>query len=543
MHANHMQGENPHAHGQAPNPQSSKLTESIHFPFSSSKNPSIQNRTLPPLPFHPKKSELFSEENTARSSMNTSLAQHASNQPRPSIKSLHSPQDNPNIFDTESLELCGSGSGSTLSIDDADLLKLLEIYEQAWNNSTNFIHEKLIVPVTDFIISPRKQRNSKSTYDSEDKKPEPLLSLLTTSHPLIGNAIGGSLSAYSASKKYSPRFKSSAEYVERRFTPVVNTVGSVGRLTGVEGGVRWILGGRNSHQALSESKNCLESSNKRRRLDEHNNIDGSSIAETTSAYWRQHSQSSTSEGLPAYDELRCPIYEQNQALVTSGSIQDQSLSSFSWQSRLVLSTSGLSISMSEESLRSLKYCLSTLRWANEHIKKVILALRAAIEQYDLEHSGEIPAKKGDEKKNLQNEAERITLNTKITELKQDVLKTLKDVVDTVSKYAGGALPENARVLVRRHLTSLPQRFRIANSKPTDIKKQTNSVDLKIVEGGRRVLLLAGEGLDMMAQVSCVLNSTIISAEDWCERLGRSRRVARESEHDSAGTNEKLPLEI
>ncbi|RKF62835.1 Clock-controlled protein 8 [Golovinomyces cichoracearum] len=527
MHVNHMQGDNPPTNGQAPNPHSSKLTESNNSPFSFTKNPSLQNRILPPLPFHLKKSEVFSEENTVRPSMNTSLAKNASNQPRPSPKSLQSPQDDPSIFAAESLEFCGSSSGSTLSIDDADV---------------RLAAEALGDLRADFIISPQKQRSSISTYDNEDKKPEPLLSLLTTSHPLIGNAIGGSLSAYSASKKYSPRFKSSVEYVERRFTPVVNTVGSVGRLTGVEGGVRWILGGRNSHQALSESKNCLESSNKRRRLDE-DNIEGSSTADSSSAHWRRYSQGSISEGLPLCDELRSPIYEQNQALVTTGSKKDQSLSTFSWQSRLVLSTSGLSISMSEESLRSLKYCLSTLRWANEHIRKVILALRSAIEQYDLEHDREVSAKKTDEKTTLQNEAKRISLNTKITELKQDVLKTLKDVVDTVSKYAGGALPENARVLVRRHLTSLPQRFCIANSKPTDIKKNINNVDLKTVEGGRRVLLLAGEGLDMMAQVSCVLNSTIMSAEDWCERLGRSSRAARESEHDNTATTEKLPPEI
>ena len=96
---------------------------------------------------------------------------------------------------------------------------------------------------------------------------EPLLSLLTTSHPLIGSTINTSLSAYSASKNYSPRFKSSAEYVERRFTPVVNTVGSVGRITGVEGGVRWFLGGRRpSHHSPSDPENGVEASHKRRKV-------------------------------------------------------------------------------------------------------------------------------------------------------------------------------------------------------------------------------------------------------------------------------------
>ena len=36
------------------------------------------------------------------------------------------------------------------------------------------------------------------------------------------------------------------------------------------------------------------------------------------------------------------------------------------------------------------------------------------------------------------------------------------------------------------------------------------------------MVLAQEGLDMMAQVSGVVNDTLVSAEHWCERLGRKR---------------------
>ena len=43
-----------------------------------------------------------------------------------------------------------------------------------------------------------------------------------------------------------------------------------------------------------------------------------------------------------------------------------------------------------------------------------------------------------------------------------------------------------------------------------------------VTGAQRVIVLAKEGLDMMAQVSAVVDGTIVSAEDWCERLGRRR---------------------
>jgi hypothetical protein len=203
--------------------------------------------------------------------------------------------------------------------------------------------------------------------------------------------------------------------------------------------------------------------------------------------------------------------------------------------------------MSEESLRSLKYCLGWLRWANEHIGKVIDALKAVLEQYDqgqTENSGSIEGS-GSEKGGqliVRSDAERSALNAKIAELKRDVLKTLKDVVDIVSKYAGGALPENARDLVRRHLTSLPQRFRLASSRNTENSRKGESGDLEVRDGANRVLVLAKEGLDMMAQVSGVLDGTIVSAEEWCERLGRSKREETQAQGRN-GELEKPPVEL
>jgi hypothetical protein len=191
--------------------------------------------------------------------------------------------------------------------------------------------------------------------------------------------------------------------------------------------------------------------------------------------------------------------------------------------------------MSEESLRSLKYCLGWLRWANEHIGRVILALKQVLEQYDdggqSNASGSIqyPNEKGGEGQLVvRSDAQRSELYAKIAALKSDVLKTLKEVVDIVSKYAGGALPENARVLVRKHLTSLPQRFRLANANGSHSDGAPNG-DREVTEGAKRVMVLAKEGLDMMAQVSGVLDGTIVSAEEWCERLGRKKREEVEME--------------
>jgi transcriptional repressor OPI1 len=104
------------------------------------------------------------------------------------------------------------------------------------------------------------------------------------------------------------------------------------------------------------------------------------------------------------------------------------------------------------------------------------------------------------------------LMAKVQELKGVVLQTLKQVVQVVSNYAGGALPENARNLVHRHITSLPLRFRVASSMSSD----ENSGN----ESAHKVMMLAPEGLNMMGQVSGVVNDTLVSAESWCEKLGR-----------------------
>ena len=56
----------------------------------------------------------------------------------------------------------------------------------------------------------------------------------------------------------------------------------------------------------------------------------------------------------------------------------------------------------------------------------------------------------------------------------------------------------------------------------------------MVFGAQKVVVLAKEGLDMMAQVSGVVGGTIVSAEEWCERLGRKRKEEVEGEGEGMG---------
>lgn len=372
---------------------------------------------------------------------------------------------------------------------------------------------------TEYGQSPRasSQRSvmPMSTTSSPDVKPEPepLLSLLTSTHPLISSAINGSMSAYTSSKSYSPRFKSGAEFLERNIAPVANKVGTVGRKTGVESGLRWALERRGSASADSSRA-------KRRKVGGENNQSSDSVDVNVDVQKRQEghaslhrarssSDISCSESLPPYDDLRSPSYDEVSATAIPSSSKGRARST-TWQSRLMISTSGLGVAMSEESLRSLQYCLTWLRWANERLGKAILALKHTLKEWE------------DVKLREDQDNPDSALSRRIDAVKEDVLATLKRVVGIVSKYAGGALPENARNLVRRHLTSLPRRFQIASSaKLTPADSSVQAFDATIA-GANRALVLAQEGLDIMAQVTCVVNDTLVSAEHWCDRLGKKR---------------------
>ncbi|KAF9785226.1 transcription factor Opi1-domain-containing protein, partial [Thelephora terrestris] len=115
-----------------------------------------------------------------------------------------------------------------------------------------------------------------------------------------------------------------------------------------------------------------------------------------------------------------------------------------WQAML-LEAGGLGAAVSEESMRRLQYCLQWLQYATNHIDAQILILRdfMASLQAGAARSGETVS-----------HHHMRTLN----DVKRDVVDTIRQVVDIVSKYAGGALPEPARQRVRGFILHLPQRW-------------------------------------------------------------------------------------
>ena len=374
------------------------------------------------------------------------------------------------------------------------------------------------------------------------EQPEPLLALLTSQHPFLETAINGSLSAYSCSKQYSPRFKQGAEFMERHIgSSVVSTVGTAGRLSGVENGVRWWLKRGNT--------NVLDGSNKRRR----NEAKGASIPDVEQGLressihhnmQRRFSEMSLEEELPAYDDKRAPSYEEYQM----AEAEHAENTNRNWQTRFMMSTSGLGVAMSEESLHSLKYCLNGVRWANKQLAQIIASLQRVIARWGREEEANSSERNnaGDQASQRQSansqttkprESDKVTILQHVQCLKADVMRIMKQIVGIISKYAGGGLPDNARKLVHQHLTSIPHRFRLATLTNAYQRRQgVQSEESEAISSAKMVMVLAQEGLDMMAQVSGVLNGTIVSAEEWCDRLGRRRAAPAPAGEDHKSEN-------
>ncbi|KAI5813524.1 transcription factor Opi1-domain-containing protein [Pyronema omphalodes] len=299
---------------------------------------------------------------------------------------------------------------------------------------------------------------------SPPAKPEPLINLIHNSassvHPLLSTALSGSTAIYTASKTYIRPFRYVAESAESITAPVV-------RRSGLEGYIRRGL------------------ENKRRK------------AEASSA--------STAAQIPP------PA--QNQELVRKPP---------AWHSRLYYSSTGLATALSDESRRSLRYCLRILFAANSNLVKVIETLSNVVDELD-NYLNARPPVAGYLPEPY--EARRQRLADTVDRLKDEALKTLKQVVDTISRYAGGALPEQARNVVKRQLLSFPIRMHV----------QTTAVQGEEDEGKKtkgtamRVLVMAREGLDMMKGVTDVVEGTLLSADEWCERFGKGKDTAEKED--------------
>lgn len=400
--------------------------------------------------------------------------------------------------------------------------------------------------MADFVRSPTARSITLSAR-SPTAEPEPLLSLLTSNHPWLGGTINGSISAYNTTKGYTPRFvQYGAELIERNIgSPMVNTVSSVGRRTGMEKNIRRYLGEQGRRPSDLEAGDA-ESSRKRQRrgspAEDAMDIDDEPSASRT----RATSRSSYAESLPAYDDQRSPNYEEAPPSAHGKEPQreqQQQDRRVAWSTQLIMTTSGLGVALSETSLRSLKICLGILRTATTRIDSVMKALKLVLEEYEAalksRRERDIESRSNEKVElngtmaqmglvDIDQDAQVRQIADRIKSLSSEIWTTLQSVVQSVSRYTGGALPQNASQVVRTQLLSVPRRWQLAGAQ-AGVEGEGEAA-----RGANRMLAFAKEGLDMMGQITTVVDGTVQSAEGWLNRIGRRTVESGEQKASLAG---------
>jgi hypothetical protein len=196
----------------------------------------------------------------------------------------------------------------------------------------------------------------------------------------------------------------------------------------------------------------------------------------------------------------------------------------------MITTSGLGAALSEKSLKNLRYCLRLLRGATESITTMMVALKKLLDDYEESTRGPSDATLSNYTLMQEQEAASSRIAESIRAAHREIMKILEQIKNSISHYAGAALPENAGALVRRQLMSIPQRWRVAESTAAEQNgagghSQTQSETAK---AGKTIVVFAGQSLDMLAQVTLVVGATIQNAEGWLEKMGRRREQSQMS---------------
>ncbi|KAL7318639.1 transcriptional regulator opi1 [Mucor circinelloides] len=174
--------------------------------------------------------------------------------------------------------------------------------------------------------------------------------------------------------------------------------------------------------------------------------------------------------------------------------------------------------ISEESMKCLRYCLSWLQYAMQHIDQQMNLLRNFLVSLATGSSNATTTTKKDVAIVEQNS------NT-LAKIKKEIVDTLRKVVEVVSKYAGSGLPEQAKASVRAFILQLPSRWAILNNtrqtSPSNSPRVGPVADEQqqpLHETSIKLLDFGGESIEMLNSVSIVFSDTIERAELWIKRL-------------------------
>ncbi|KAF9096536.1 hypothetical protein BGX29_008538 [Mortierella sp. GBA35] len=194
------------------------------------------------------------------------------------------------------------------------------------------------------------------------------------------------------------------------------------------------------------------------------------------------------------------------------------------------SAAGVAI-FSEESMKSLKYCLQWLQYAVQHIDHQIGLLRQFLVSLASPSSSTamVPS----------------TAASTLASIKKEVVETLRKVINVVSRYAGACLPDQAKINVRQFILSMPVRWATLNNESvpstpmgspslgpqSDRNPEQNAALSETSERATKVLVLAHESSDMLKSVASIFKDSVDKAENWMDKL---RYVGMNPQNNSEG---------
>ncbi|KAF9206297.1 hypothetical protein BGZ49_002690 [Haplosporangium sp. Z 27] len=236
---------------------------------------------------------------------------------------------------------------------------------------------------------------------------------------------------------------------------------------------------------------------------------------------RQRSDSQTSQrSFQYHGATNNGYYPQQQQQV--GALSSNSSQQFSgWKGVVATvgsaSAAGVAI-FSEESMKSLKYCLQWLQYAVHHIDHQIGLLKAFLVSLanPSQNNAVVPSNAA----------------STLASIKKEVVDTLRKVITVVSRYAGACLPDQAKISVRQFILSMPVRWATISNESvpstpmgspslgpqSDRNPEQVAALNETSERATKILVLAHESSDMLKSVTSIFKDSVDKAENWMDKL-------------------------
>ncbi|KAM7212360.1 clock-controlled protein 8 [Rhypophila decipiens] len=356
-----------------------------------------------------------------------------------------------------------------------------------------------------------------------DHHPEPLLSLITTTLPIMAGPVKqatelveNATSLYNTGKNMSPA------YVKSRLDSIESMVGNVSRNVSRRANMqrtslRDLLYYRGRKKASDpdgdhESRKRRKTNLTQKEVEAIGGLSGYMDLDND-----RRMSISTVDTLPAYDDLSSPAYTEAQEGANRPTSRPGSSSGL--QQRIMVSTSSLAVTVTTQARGKLKQCLGTLRHLNGAIARGAEELRRTAEQYDAvaakDQDGDRQATAGD----------RSRLMAQMHSLRKDIFSSMETAIKVMSEY-GTYLPQNVQCFVRDSVMSIPGRFPfqawIGNLQEGKMGANQETAARKEAS---LVLDFAKEGLQTITTVTNVMETTLVSAEQWIDSLGKKKEAA------------------